>query len=395
MSQNASSNSAGRALIVDDSDLLRRALSRQLEALGYEVVAVATPSLAFPLVASSVFDVVLADVHMEEGGGLALLGTLSQSAPDVPVILMTGDPTVDTAARAVEYKAFRYLSKPLARDELARAMTAAVEEARSRRAQPQGNANEIRHEAEKLDRAIDQLWMAYQPIYRADSLDLEACEALMRSREKGMESPLAILDAADRTSKLDQVGRAVRELAPQPVVADDTSVMLFVNLHARDLSCDDLIDTSTPLGRLSRRVVLEITERAALDDLRAAKERVDVLRTLGFRVAIDDLGAGYSGLTSIAELAPEFVKIDMSLIRHLDKLTTKQRLVRAIADACHDMGSIVIAEGIETVDEMLAARDLGVDLLQGFLLGRPGPSFAPPRRAPLEVESAPPPKPTG
>ena len=235
VSRHEPARARGRALIVDDSELLRRALTRQLEALGFEAAAVATPSEAFALVESARFDVVLADVHMDEGGGLALLDGLTREAPALPVILMTGDPTVDTAAQAVEYRAFRYLAKPLARDQLDKAVTAAVEEAARRRVTKTSDPVELQQDFERIGRAIEQLWMAYQPIYRADSLDLEACEALMRSREKGMENPLAILDVADRTDKLMAVGKRVRVLAPAPLAGDDGRVLLFVNLHARDL----------------------------------------------------------------------------------------------------------------------------------------------------------------
>jgi EAL domain-containing protein (putative c-di-GMP-specific phosphodiesterase class I) len=118
-------------------------------------------------------------------------------------------------------------------------------------------------------------------------------------------------------------------------------------------------------------VILEITERASLAGSPDLVTRLARLRALGFRIAIDDIGAGYSGLTSFTELMPEVVKIDMSLIRDVHASTLKQRTVSALCDLCHDVGCVVVAEGIETDNERDCLVALGCDLLQGFLLGRP------------------------
>ncbi len=99
------------------------------------------------------------------------------------------------------------------------------------------------------------------------------------------------------------------------------------------------------------------------------------LRGLGFRIAIDDLGAGYAGLTSFATLEPEFVKLDMSLIRGVDKNPVKEKLVRSMTTLCKDLGMSVVAEGIETIEEREALVHAGVDLLQGYLLAKPGKPF--------------------
>ncbi len=118
-------------------------------------------------------------------------------------------------------------------------------------------------------------------------------------------------------------------------------------------------------------MVLEITERATLDGVIDLRRRVERLRDLGFRVAVDDLGAGYAGLTSFVVLQPDIVKIDMSLIRGVEDDPTRQALVRSMAGVCREMDIMVVAEGIETEAERHTVAELGCDLLQGFLLGRP------------------------
>jgi EAL domain-containing protein (putative c-di-GMP-specific phosphodiesterase class I) len=99
------------------------------------------------------------------------------------------------------------------------------------------------------------------------------------------------------------------------------------------------------------------------------------LRSLGFRLAIDDLGAGYAGLSSIAMLEPDFVKLDMSLTRDLASSPLRQRLVASMVDACRDTGMKLVAEGVETVHELAKLTELGCDLLQGYHFARPSAEF--------------------
>ena len=105
-------------------------------------------------------------------------------------------------------------------------------------------------------------------------------------------------------------------------------------------------------------------------------QRIDKLRGLGYRIAVDDLGAGYAGLASFARLRPDVVKLDMSLVRALDTDPIRRKLVGSLTRASHDLGIQVVAEGIETEAERDAVAALEVDLLQGYLLGRPARAFA-------------------
>src|SRR4029079_2581772 len=99
--------------------------------------------------------------------------------------------------------------------------------------------------------------------------------------------------------------------------------------------------------------------------------RISRLRALGFRLAVDDIGAGYSGLTSFADLTPEIVKIDMGLVRDIHLNSARQRTVRALCNLCHEVNCLVIGEGVETREEYECLTSLVCDLLLGFLLGRP------------------------
>ncbi|HEX7672340.1 MAG TPA: EAL domain-containing protein [Polyangiaceae bacterium] len=227
-----------------------------------------------------------------------------------------------------------------------------------------------------LDRALQSLWMAYQPIVRAASGSLFGYEALLRSDDPALPGPGAVLDAAERLGRIYDVGRAIRTKVAGSLQGVRPPALLFINLHAIELNDETLTSPSAPLTALASRVVLEITERASLDVIDDVAQRMSQLRELGFRIAIDDLGAGYSGLTSFAHLEPEFVKLDLSLVRDVHKNPLKQKLVRSMTTLCKDMGITVVAEGIEVVEERDMVIELGCDLLQGYLLAKPGRAFS-------------------
>jgi EAL domain-containing protein (putative c-di-GMP-specific phosphodiesterase class I) len=126
-------------------------------------------------------------------------------------------------------------------------------------------------------------------------------------------------------------------------------------------------------------VVLEVTERASLHGVKHVPDGVRRLKALGFQVAIDDLGAGYAGLTSFTQLEPEVAKLDMSLVRGIDADSRRQHIVRSMRRLCNELGILVVAEGVETPAERDALAGLGCDLLQGYLFARPERGFKAPR----------------
>jgi EAL domain-containing protein (putative c-di-GMP-specific phosphodiesterase class I) len=226
-----------------------------------------------------------------------------------------------------------------------------------------------------LDRALSSLWMAYQPIVHAATGLLFGYEALPRSADPALTDPGAFLEAAGQLGRVHDVGRVVRRKASEPMNRLSLPALLFVNLHAIELSDETLTSPSAPLTAIAPRVVLAITGRASLESIDDVPSRVARLRELGFRIAIDDLGAGHSGLTSVARLEPEFVKLDMSLIRDIHKSPVTRKVVRSMTALFKDMGIVVVAEGIEVVEERDTIVELGCDLLQGLLLARPGRAF--------------------
>jgi EAL domain-containing protein (putative c-di-GMP-specific phosphodiesterase class I) len=161
----------------------------------------------------------------------------------------------------------------------------------------------------------------------------------------------------------------------EPLNQLDSDMLVFVNLHPSDLTDHDLFSITGAFAEASQRIVLEVTERASLDGIRDVRALVSRLRRHGFRVALDDFGAGYAGLTSFALLEPEFVKLDMVLVRGIAEEPTKKTLIRTMISMCKELGIQVIAEGIETEEERDELVRAGCDLMQGYLFGRPEPPF--------------------
>jgi len=149
--------------------------------------------------------------------------------------------------------------------------------------------------------------------------------------------------------------------------------LFFVNLHPYEVRAGTFGSVREPLRAVAERVVFEVTERASLEPGPLLDATLAEIRSTGFRVAIDDLGEGYAGLASLVHLQPEFVKIDMSLVRGIDRAVLRRSIVGAIVRIARESGFTVIAEGVETTAECDALAELGCDFLQGYLFGRPGP----------------------
>jgi EAL domain-containing protein (putative c-di-GMP-specific phosphodiesterase class I) len=201
--------------------------------------------------------------------------------------------------------------------------------------------------------------------------ELFGYEALLRTDEASLPHPGAVIDAAERLDQLPRLFRTMRNRTCEAFEAGGHQWNLFLNLHPMDLNDLGLLDPKSIVYRCAKHIVLEVTERTTLDRVVDIRDRLARLRDVGYRIAIDDLGAGYAGLNSFATLEPEFVKFDMALVRGIDKSPVKRRLMRVMSGLCHDMGMQVVAEGIETVEERDTVLELGCDLLQGYLLGRP------------------------
>jgi EAL domain-containing protein (putative c-di-GMP-specific phosphodiesterase class I) len=240
-------------------------------------------------------------------------------------------------------------------------------------------AYHLRDLEDKLNRCLATLTMHFQPIVHAATRARFGYEALLRSTDKALPHPGAILDAAERLERVATLGRSVRAQAAKVITAAPPERgFVFVNLHLLDLFDKQLLSPFAPLSKVASRVVLEITERTSLEGQIDFRYRVAELRELGFQIAIDDFGGGHARMGTLTPLDTDFVKLDMSLVRDVDKHQMKQRLIRSVTQLCREQGTQVIGEGVETEAEARVLVDLGCDLLQGYLIARPALPFVDP-----------------
>jgi len=237
----------------------------------------------------------------------------------------------------------------------------------------------LRDLEDKLDRCLAALTMHFQPIVHGRTRARFGYEALLRSTDKSLPHPGAILDAAERLERIPMLGRAVRAHTARVIAAAPAERgAFFINVHLLDLFDKQLTSPFSALSKVAKRVVLEITERTSLEGQLDLRYRVAELRELGYRIAIDDLGGGHARMGTFTPVDTDFVKLDMSLVRDVERQPMKQRLIRSITELCKQQGTTVIAEGVETPAEAKTLVELGCDLLQGYLIARPAAPFSDP-----------------
>ena len=230
----------------------------------------------------------------------------------------------------------------------------------------------------------------FQPIVDPRSRGVCGFEALARGpSDSWLHAPLNLFEAARRSGvKLDLDFLCIQN-AFRRFVAARVAGQLFVNVSPDSIYEEPnfaarFLEYAKAAGMSPNRVVIELTEESLLDDYARLRSTLQRLRDAGCAIAIDDLGAGSSGLRTWSELKPEFVKIDRYFVSGIDADTTKREFVRSMLDMGRAMGCRVIAEGVETERECRELVDLGLDRLQGNLLGRPS---ATPMVAVQQIES--------
>jgi EAL domain-containing protein (putative c-di-GMP-specific phosphodiesterase class I) len=229
-----------------------------------------------------------------------------------------------------------------------------------------------------------EIGVAFQPIVDIGTGKLFAHEALVRCKRPEYAAPPVLFEHAVSEHACGRLGRKIRD------AAFDTcgDVALFVNVHPEELSDRWLVRPDDPIGFHKRLVYLEITESATMAYLDVCQS---VLKELcvrsNARLVIDDFGAGYSNLERLVLLEPAVVKLDLALVRGIHRERRKQIVTRHMVSLCKELGATVVAEGVETLEELQCVRDLGVDYAQGYLLARP--ASPPPIHAWPLIEASP------
>lgn len=387
----------GTILVVDDDNDVRAVVAEILRQAGFNVEEAETGEIALQKLVPGGAEAVISDISMPGLSGVEMLRKLRTRDLDIPVVLLTGRPSLETAIEAVEGGALRYLRKPAQSADIVEAMDEAVRLSRLARwrrdalAVTDSQSQIISGHASMevaFEEALSGLWLAAQPIVGAKDGVVFGVELLARSISARFTSVSMLIEAAEKLGRVTSFGQRIRQIAANVDVPPEHA--LFVNLHSLDLDDEGLYSEENPLRYVGSRVILEVSERHPIDQVKNLKEKVSLLRDLGFRIAVDDMGAGYAGLNSFAVLRPDIVKLDMTIVRGIDQDPYRRTLVRSLVAMCRDFGIPLVAEGVETEGEKMVLVDLGCDFLQGFLCGAPKAAGSrPPASRPRTPASSP------
>ncbi len=215
--------------------------------------------------------------------------------------------------------------------------------------------------------------MAFQPIVDVRDRSVFAHEALVRSPSGTSAASIFEHVNDGNRYRFDQACRCTAiELAARLGMSTALSINFMPNaVYRPELCIRTTLEAAETFGFPIDRIIFEITEGEKVEDQAHLRNIVEYYRSRGFRTAIDDFGAGYSGLNLLAEVGADIIKLDLALIRDVHIHKARRAIVRGICQVAADLGTTVIAEGVEQREELAALRDLGIDLFQGYLFARP------------------------
>ena len=221
----------------------------------------------------------------------------------------------------------------------------------------------------------------FQPVIDLRTRETIGFESLIRGPQgTEYESPYMLFDIATDSDLVFELDRLCRRHALTSASELKPEHKLFVNLlpttiRDPEFQGERVLEFLKKYNLSPSRIVLEITERLAIENYELFLEAMKTFTDLGFEVAIDDMGAGYSGLEKIVHLNPNYLKFDLMMVRDIDSSFVKREMLKAIHSLAENVGADVIAEGIERVEELDTLLELGIPYGQGFLFARPGPGF--------------------
>ncbi len=365
-------------LIVDDEPAVSQLLTVLLTSQGYTTRTATTGRQALES-ASFPVDLILLDMMLPDFEGLKVCQQLKSNShsKDIPIIILTGHHSKTERIESLYLGAEDYLVKPFEPDDLFARMDVVL---RRHQARPRQELAVQNHQEtiSELKRIIDEesIHVRFQPIYFLKPMSLFGLEMLSRPQTT---TPMLNPEVFFRTAlkygvyyEVEMIGwRKALKLAAENF---DGRQKLFLN-------CDPYLvereqfksvrETFSSFGMSSNEVFLEITERSAVVSFDLFYEKLRHYRQDGFKIAIDDLGAGYSSLESIIEIRPEAIKLDKHIVNGVSSDVYKNSIVKLFVAFCHENNIICVAEGIETKSDLEALVELGVDAGQGYYLSRP------------------------
>lgn len=243
----------------------------------------------------------------------------------------------------------------------------------------------LRNDARTRRRHFEELLVhervhsVYEPIVDAHTLTAFGYEALIRGPEgSAFASPLTLFDVAAEENLLFELDCLCRRAAIAGAADFPEGAKLFMNIrpssfHDPNFQLDALRRTLDRCGLAPTEVVFEISEQESIENYEIFREARDAYGKLGFQFALDDTGVGYASLEAVAELTPEFIKVDRVFVKGIDEDPVRQTILRALQSLAHDLGARIIGEGLDTLEELRMLAKLGIPFGQGWLFGKPQP----------------------
>ena len=365
-----------RILVVEDDAGIRDILRSMLLRIGHAVETAADGNEALAKAVAADYDAAVVDYRIPPPNGLDVLSRLRDIQPKCVRLLMSGTldlPVIEEAVNRGEIA--RVIRKPFDRESFITALDTAITGRAKLRDVYIGALREgFDLQRRQLEECLtsDALALALQPIVHAGDCAVEGYEALLRSRHPGFDSPVALVSAAESQGLLGRLADRVAEHAARILAVMPADLTLFINAHPAEFADEDAVRLR--FGRLrpwAERIVIEITERSDVLQIMNWHHALDFLTGAGFRIAVDDDGAGYNSLSVLAELHPAFAKVDMTIVRNIDSDMRKQRLLELLVHVARATQARIVVEGIETQAEAGVVTRLGADYLQGFFFGHP------------------------
>ena len=383
-----------RVLVVDDVEANVVLLQRILESVGItNVMGLTDPRVALDCCRSFGPDLVLLDLHMPMINGVELLTRMQADAPDeafVPKIVLTADVSPESKTKALAAGANDFLTKPLDRTEvllrvrnllMTRSLYSRVQQHNDALRRTLARQQEREQRSDRLRRfkwerirrvlACGGLSMVYQPIVELRTGETIGYESLARFADPPYRPPNIWFTEADEVGLGAELELLAVELGLAAFAELTPATLLSVNISPGVAVTEPFLERFRAVP--GERVVIELTEHTRIDDYPASARAIAQLRSMGIRIAVDDAGAGYSSLQHILRLKPDIVKLDQGLTGSIDTDAAKRALASSMASFAGEIGAVLVAEGIETQQQLDVLRDLGIEWGQGYLLGHPGP----------------------
>jgi EAL domain-containing protein (putative c-di-GMP-specific phosphodiesterase class I)/AmiR/NasT family two-component response regulator len=363
-------------LIVDDEPAISQLLTVLLASHGYSTKVAVTGRQALECISPDI-DLILLDMLLPDSEGMQICRQLktNPTTRDIPIIIISGMQNKADKIESLYLGAEDYLSKPFEPEELFARMDVVL---RRHHARPQEPGAKEQETISELRRIIDDesVNVCFQPIYFLKPMRLLGLEMLSRPQTgTPMLNPEVFFKAALKYGvyyEVEMIGW--RKGIKMAADLFDGRQKLFLNCDPYLVQSDKFLTTKSTfndLGLSSNDIFLEITERSAVIAFDAFYERIREYRRDGFKIAVDDLGAGYSSLESIIEIRPEAVKLDKHIVNGVSNDPYKNSIVKLFVTFCRENSIICVAEGIETKEDFDALIELGVDAGQGYYLCRP------------------------